>query len=71
MRAIMFIESSVREHLLPEVVDKSKKIERPVGLKNLGHRYSLSSCFISIQPCAIFKSDVALYVVYEETESLA
>ena len=64
-----------------EVVDKSKKIERQGGLKNVGHRSPSSSCqvnkaeqkgcqLISIQPCAIFKCDITLYVVYEETECL-
>ena len=64
-----------------EVVNKSKKTERPGGLKNVDHRSPSSSCqvnkaeqkgcqLIFIQPCVIFKSDITPWVVYEKTECL-
>ena len=61
----MLIESSVREHLLPWSLRggcKSKKIERLGGLKNCQlNKAEQKGCQVtSIQPCAIFKSDITL-----------
>ena len=62
------------------MVSKSKKIERPGGLKNVGHWLSSSSCQmikaeqrdVNLYPfsLALFSSDITLQVVYEETENL-
>ena len=45
---IMFIElEATYHHGHLEVVDKSTKIERPGGLKNIGQRSSSSSCQVN------------------------